>query len=338
MRSAVSLKLVGALKRELPALAALVALVVVGFVVAPGFLSVEWRGERLYGVPIDIFKNATPVILTATGMTLVIASGAIDLSVGSTMALAGACAGLLLNRGTSPATAALCGLGAGLAVGMINAALVSGVRLQPIVATLVTLVSVRGAAQWLTDDQKIRLANPEFETLGSGAAFGIPVPVCISGLCVVIVAVIVRSTRVGMAIESVGDNREGARRCGIWVGGVGAFTFAVSGLLAAVAGMIGAADIREADVANSGLSVELDAVLAVVLGGTALTGGRARIFGTIVGAILMQTLTVLMQMKGVLTDQALVIKALVAFAAAAAQSPGVAQLFAARRLAWKVRP
>lgn len=95
----------------------LLALVVVGFVVALGFLSMEWCSDRLYGVPIDIFKNATPVILTATGMTLVIASGAIDLSVGLTMALAGACAGLLLNRGTSPATAVSVGSEPGLRSG-----------------------------------------------------------------------------------------------------------------------------------------------------------------------------------------------------------------------------
>jgi simple sugar transport system permease protein len=309
----------------------LVALLAFNLIFTPGFARLEWRDGRLYGSLVDIVQNGTPVLLLAIGMTLVIACAGIDLSVGSVMALAGAAAALLLTRGGQPAGVAVAGgLAAGVAVGLLNGAMVTGIGLQPIVATLITLVAARGAAQWLTADQKIRFEAPAFEFLANGALLGIPTPVWTVVGIAAAVALVLRRTALGMTLEAVGSNLPAARLCGLRIHAVRFAAYAFCGLCAAAAGLIAAADIQEADVANAGLYLELDAILAVVLGGTRLTGGRPRLFGSLLGAAIMQTLTVMLQMRGVVTEHTLIVKALVALFVCWLQSPGFASL--ARRL------
>ncbi|MCC6675817.1 MAG: ABC transporter permease [Phycisphaerales bacterium] len=304
-------------------------------VFTPHFADLEWRDGRLFGAMIDILRNGAPVVLLSVGMTLVIAAGGIDLSVGSLMALGGAVAALLITTAGWPApAAALAGIAVAGVAGAVNGLMVSWVGLQPIVATLVMLVAARGAGQALAADQKVRFSGGVIEDLARGAWLGLPMPVYVAGAAALIAAGAVRWTLLGPALHAAGENPRAARLCGIRVRGVWMLTYITSGVLAGVAGLIAAGDIGEADTANCGLYLELDAILAVVIGGTSLTGGRAILAGSVLGALLMQTLTVMLQMNGVPSEQALVVKAVVVLAVAVARSPGAAEgwrRFRARR-------
>lgn len=272
-------------------------------------------------------------MLLAVGMTLVIASGGIDLSVGSVMALSGAAAALLMTEHQTPVPVAIVlALGAAALVGLFNGVLVAFARVQPIVATLVTLVGVRGLAQAMTDDQKVRFALPAFETLARGSFLALPVPFWIVLGVAVVVAASIRTTAFGLYLEATGVNPRAARLCGLRLAGVRIGVFTFCGVCAGIAGLVAAADIKEADVANSGLYLELDAILAVAIGGTALTGGRPHLAGSIVGALIMQTLRVSLLSNGVPEEQALLIKAVAAIAVCALQAPAFASLAGSIRM------
>lgn len=307
----------------------LLLLLIAAAAVTPNFAALQWRDGRLFGATIDILRNGAPVVLLAVGMTLVIAAGGIDLSVGAVMALGGAVAALLVTEAGWPAwMAGLCGIVAAALAGAVNGLMVSWVGLQPIIATLVMLVAARGAGQALAGDQKVRFSGGVIEEAARGAWLGVPIPVFIAGGAAIIAAALVRWTLLGPALHAVGENARAARLCGVRVGGVRAATYIISGALAGVAGLIAAGDIGEADPANSGLYLELDAILAVVIGGTSLTGGRAIVVGSVLGALLMQTLSVTLQMNGVASEHALVVKAGVVLAVMLARSPGAAEMWA----------
>ncbi|SES83162.1 ABC transporter permease [Stigmatella erecta] len=303
-------------------LVALAALLVFNLIFTTGFARVEFRDGRLFGTLVDIFQNGAPVMLLAVGMTLVIALGGIDLSVGSVMALSGAVAALLMTEhGQSVPMGVLAALGVALIVGAINGALVSYASVQPIIVTLVTLVMGRGLAQALTQDQKIRFEIPAFEFIGNGTVLGLPFPVLLVAAVAVAVSVLLRRTATGLYIEAMGGNPQAARLCGLRVHVIRMLAFMACALCAGLAGLIAAADIKEADVANAGLYLELDAILAVVLGGTSLTGGRANLVGSLIGATFIQTLTIMLQMRGVITEHTLIIKAIVALTVCFMQTP-----------------
>jgi simple sugar transport system permease protein len=305
-------------------LLALVALLLFNVFFTPNFARLEIRDGRLFGSLIDILQNGAPVMLLSIGMTLVIASCGIDLSVGSMMALAGAVAALLITRQPQPTPvplAVLAALGVALLVGAWNGMLVAHLRLQPIVATLVMLVAGRGLAQTLTGDQKVRFEMPAFEFIGNGSLLGLPIPLFIVAGVALLVFLALRKTVLGMYLAATGLNAPAARLCGLRVGTIRIFVYAFSGFCAGVAGLIATADIKEADVANCGLYLELDAILAVVIGGTSLMGGRPILLGSLIGAAIMQTLTVMLQMHGVITEHTLIIKAMVALAVCFMQSP-----------------
>lgn len=309
-------------RRNFWPLVALAALIVFNLLFTTGFARLEIRDGRLFGALVDIFKNGAPVMLLAVGMTLVIALGGIDLSVGSVMALAGAVAALLMTeQGRSVPVSVAAGLGTALAVGAFNGALVTYGGVQPIIVTLVTLVMGRGLAQALTSDQKVRFENPSFEFLGTGTVVGLPVPVLLVAAVFLLVALLLRKTAMGLYIEATGGNPQAARLCGLRVHTLQMAAYMTSGVCAGLAGLIAAADIKEADVANSGLYLELDAILAVVLGGTSLTGGRANLVGSLIGATFIRTLTIMLQMRGVITEHTLIIKAVVALGVCFMQTP-----------------
>jgi simple sugar transport system permease protein len=294
-------------------LVGLAALLAFNLLFTPGFAQLELRDGRLFGTLVDLFQNGAPVMLLATGMTLVIALGGIDLSVGSVMALAGAVAALLITDHAQPVPIALgAALLVGLVAGAINGALVTYGGVQSIIVTLVMLVTGRGLAQTLTQDQKVRFENPTFEYLGNGTLLGLPVPMLLVAAVALLVGLALRRTVLGLYVEAIGGNPKTARLCGLRVDAIRMVVYMVCALCAAMAGLIAAADIKEADVANAGLYLELDAILAVVLGGTSLTGGRANLVGSLIGALFIQTLTTMLQMKGVITEHTLIIKAIVA--------------------------
>jgi ribose/xylose/arabinose/galactoside ABC-type transport system permease subunit len=312
-------------------LVALAALLVFNLIFTTGFARVEFRDGRLFGTLVDIFQNGAPVMLLAVGMTLVIALGGIDLSVGSVMALSGAVAALLMTEhGHSVPSAVVIALATAMVVGAVNGALVTYGSIQPIIVTLVTLVMGRGLAQTLTQDQKVRFEIPAFEFIGNGTVLGLPFPVLLVAAVALLVGLLLRKTATGLYIEAMGGNPQAARLCGLRVHVIRMLAFMACSLCAGLAGLIAAADIKEADVANAGLYLELDAILAVVLGGTSLTGGRANLVGSLIGAIFIQTLTIMLQMRGVITEHTLIIKAVVALTVCYMQTPSFERL--ARRL------
>jgi galactofuranose transport system permease protein len=312
-------------------LVALAALLVFNLIFTPGFARVELRDGRLFGTLVDIFQNGAPVMLLAIGMTLVIALAGIDLSVGSVMALSGAIAALLMTEhGYSVPGAIMIALGAALVVGALNGALVTYAGIQPIIVTLVTLVMGRGLAQTLTRDQKVGFEIPAFEFIGNGTVLGLPFPALLAMVVALCTGLLLRKTATGLYIEAMGGNPQAARLCGLRIHVIRILAFMACSLCAGLAGLIAAADIKEADVANAGLYLELDAILAVVLGGTSLTGGRANLVGSLIGAVFIQTLTIMLQMRGVITEHTLIIKAIVALAVCYMQTPSFERLM--RRL------
>ncbi|WP_224363280.1 ABC transporter permease [Hyalangium versicolor] len=312
-------------------LVALAALLIFNMLFTTGFARIELRDGRLFGTLIDIFQNGAPVMLLAVGMTLVIALGGIDLSVGSVMALAGAVAALLMTEnGVSVPLGIVLALGMALAVGAMNGALVTYAGIQPIIVTLVTLVMGRGVAQTFTHDQKVRFEIPAFEFIGNGTVLGLPFPALLVAAVALVVGLLLRKTATGLYIEAMGGNPQAARLCGLRVHVIRMLAYMACSLCAGLAGLIAAADIKEADVANAGLYLELDAILAVVLGGTSLTGGRANLVGSLIGATFIQTLTIMLQMRGVITEHTLIIKAVVALGVCYMQTPSFERLM--RRL------
>lgn len=303
-----------------PALS-LLALLVFNAVVQPGFFKVVMQEGHLYGTPIDVLNHGSKVMLLALGMTLVIATGGVDLSVGSVMAIAGALAALLVvNTGLPfPAVLVACVL-SGAALGAWNGLLITWLKIQPIIATLILMVVGRGIAMLLTGGQIITFEDPTFVFFGNGHFFGLPFTVTIVVVVFAFTALLTRKTAIGLFIEAAGDNETASRFCGAPTRLTKVLVYAFSGVCAAIAGLIAASNIKAADSSRVGELMELDAIFAVVVGGTALTGGRFTLAGSIVGALLIQTLTTTMYNLGLPPAIAPVPKAVVIILACLLQS------------------
>jgi simple sugar transport system permease protein len=281
-----------ALKKLIWPLLALGLLLAFNAVANRSFYSLEVNDGKLSGAIILVLQNAAPTMIVALGMTLVIATGGVDLSVGALMALAGAVTVVLLADAGAPLPVALlAALGACVLAGLWNGLLVAYVRVQPIVATLILMVAGRGIAQLLTGSHLVRVRNAGFQYIDGGAILGVPFSIWIAATMFVALAALVRLTAMGLFIEAVGNNETACRYAGLSVRPIRLAVYALSGLCACVAGLIVASDISASDAANAGHLMELDAILAVVIGGTSLAGGRFLLTGSILGAVIIQTLT-----------------------------------------------
>ena len=291
-------------------------------------------GYYLYGTPIDILNQGAKVMVLAIGMTLVIATGGIDISVGAVMAIAGAIAALLismLDAGNFPGASLgpnvywIIPLAAALILatvaGFWNGMLVAGFGIQPMVATLVLMVAGRGVAQLITDGQIITFDNPALVFLCNGHALFLPFSIWIVISMYVVAGLLTRKTAFGLFIESVGNNERASRYAGIEARRIKWLTYVICGFCAGVAGLLAASNIKCADSNNAGLYLELDAILATVIGGTSMAGGRFFLSGSLVGAILIQTLTTTMYMKNVSPAIVQVPKAMVVIIVCLLQSP-----------------
>ncbi|MCO5160637.1 MAG: ABC transporter permease [Mesorhizobium sp.] len=312
---------------QLITLAVVVAMIAIVF---PGFFDISVANGRLYGSPIDILNRGAPVALLAIGMTLVIATGGIDLSVGAVMAICGAIAATLISEGYGlPATLAL-SLGAGLLCGLWNGLLVAVLGIQPIVATLILMVAGRGIAQLVTEGMIRTFSHDGLASLGSGNLLWLPTPVVIWLCAGILATLVVRRTALGMLIEAVGINRRASMLAGVNARLLLVTVYIVSGLCAAMAGIIVTADIRGADANNAGLFLELDAILAVVVGGTSLLGGHFSLIASLIGAMIIQAINTGILVAGFPPEFNLVIKAAIVLAILVLQSPalqGAAMLF-----------
>jgi simple sugar transport system permease protein len=328
----------GLIKHRLfwPALA-LVVLLLGNLIFTPNFFSIELRQGHLYGSLIDILRLSAPLILVAVGMTLVIATGGIDLSVGSVMAVAGALACLhiagLEDQGSLSGVLVACAMAIGLAIvlGIWNGFLVAVVGLQPIIATLILMVAGRGLAQLITEGQIITVNSPPFRFIGAGYWLTFPFAVVIAAVVVALTVVLTRRTALGLLVESVGGNPSASRLAGIrsrsLIWGVYAFT----GLCAGIAGLMATANVSSADGNAVGSLIELNAILAVVIGGTSLAGGRFSIAGTVLGALLIQALDTTIYTTGIPSQTTQLFKAVVVIVICLVQSPAFRRKIARSR-------
>ncbi|NUT91892.1 MAG: ABC transporter permease [Saccharothrix sp.] len=317
-------------------LGALVALLVLNVVVTPSFFSLRMQDGHLYGSVIDILKNGAPTLLIALGMTLVIATRGIDLSVGAVVAIAAAvtCEYIAGSGDQGGASTALVGmaisLGLCLVLGLWNGFLVAVLRIQPIVATLVLMTAGRGIAMLITDGQIITVNNETYRAVGAGFVL-LPLAILISVAVLAIVAVVTRKTALGLLIEAVGVNPEASRLAGVQSRTIIWTVYVFAALCAGVAGLMISSNVSAADANNAGLWIEMDAILAVVIGGTSLAGGRYSLTGTLLGALVIQTLTTTVYTVGIAPEITLVFKAVVVVIVILFQSPKVQSLFRRRR-------
>ncbi|WP_394892678.1 ABC transporter permease [Mesorhizobium sp. AaZ16] len=296
-------------------LAAFLALIAFNIAVTPNFLS--WQTLN-----VNLTQVAT-IVIVAVGMTLVIATGGIDLSVGSLMAISGALAPMIFlgsivpipNPALAVALALTVPAVVAAAFGWFNGMLITRYSIQPIVATLVLFIAGRGIAQVMTNGNLQVFKNPEFQFIALGRVFGIPAQVIIMAVVVAAAFFLIRRTGLGRQIIAVGGNEKAARLAGIPAKRVKRLVYVISGALAGIAGLIVVARNSASDANLVGLGMELDAIAAVAVGGTLLTGGRANILGTLLGACVIQMVRYTLLANGVPDAAALVVKAALIVAA-----------------------
>jgi ribose transport system permease protein len=230
--------------------------------------------------------QAAPVCIVALGMALVIGTEGVDLSVGAVMSLSAALIPLYLGYGV--VASIVVALIAGLVAGLFNGFLVAYVGIQPIVATLALLVGGRGLALVIAHGRLVEVRDADFLSLGTGDIVGIPISVLVAAVLAVLVGLLVRRTTFGRRLVAIGGNRSASTLAGLPVKRVLVGVYALCGVLAGVAGVLATARLGASDPADVGLLMELSAITAVVVGGTPLTGGRVRVLGTVMGAVLMQ--------------------------------------------------
>jgi simple sugar transport system permease protein len=307
-----------------PQWALLIVAMAANAAVSPSFFSLTVQDGRLFGGTIDVLTRGAPVMLLSMGMALVIATRGIDLSVGAVMAIAGAVAAALVNAGLDWSGAFALALGAGIACGFWNGALVAWLGIEPIVATLILMVAGRGVAQLVTEGRIVTFVDPQLAWIGSGAVLGLPAPAVLALVLLALLLVFSRASALGLFVEAVGVNPSASRLAGVRLHGILLSVYVVSGLLAAVAGVVAAADIRAADANNAGLWLELDAILAVVIGGGSLFGGRFSLSRTAIGAIALQTLKTGILRAGFPPEFNLVVMAIAVAVVLCLQSPATA--------------
>ncbi len=316
-------------------LVALAVLLLFNALFVDDFFKIEVMDNgNLYGRPIDILYRASSLIILALGMTFVIATGGIDISVGAVVAISSATCCVLLGGDISGVPehpffiAIIASLCVGVIAGIWNGTLVAKFKIQAMVATLILMTAGRGIAQLMTDGQIITVYYKPFAYIG-GNIPGVMLPtamiIAIAMICLVLF--INKRTSVGLMIQSVGINANAARYAGIKVTAVLFAVYIFSGFCAGTAGLIEGSLIRAADANNAGLNMEMDAILAVTLGGTLMIGGRYYIGGTIIGAITIQTLTTTMYAIGVSSDRLPAVKAVVILLIIVFQSEKFKEMF-----------
>jgi ribose transport system permease protein len=273
------------------------------------------------------------IVIVAVGMTMVIGTGGIDLSVGSIMAISGALAPMIFlgtilpvtNLGVSVALAMFVAVLVATLLGLFNGWLVAHFRIQPIVATLVLFIAGRGIAQVLTNGNLQVFRVPEFQWIGLGRPFGIPVQVIIMAVIVLAAAWILRRTVFGRNILATGGNERAAELAGVPVNRIKLAVYAISGFCAGIAGLVVIAINSSSDANLVGMGMELDAIAAVAVGGTLLTGGKATIIGTLIGALTIQLVRYTLLANGVPDAAAQMVQAAIIIIAVWLQQQGRAR-------------
>lgn len=299
----------------------LVAVLLLNVIKTPDFFNVSIQNGVLYGYIIDVINRASELVMLAVGMTLVTAaSGGQDISVGAIMAVAAAVCCQVLSGGEVSVTeyasplilAVVAAILASALCGAFNGFLVAKLNIQPMVATLILYTAGRGIAQLITNGQITYIRVDSYKMAGGYIGkCPIPTPVFFAVIAVILVAVILKKTALGLYIESVGINGKAARLVGLNSTMIKFLTYVICGVLAGIAGIVSSSRIYSADANNIGLNLEMDAILAVALGGNFLGGGKFSLVGSVIGAYTIQALTTTLYAMNVKADQLPVYKAIV---------------------------
>ena len=300
-------------------LIAIAIIFIFDIIYAPGFFKIGILDGHLYGNLIDVLNDGAPLVLVSIGMTLVIATGGVDLSVGAVIAISAAMGAVLINpalgnrlisnevltantTNTHLGFIILADLLAGTLCGFWNGILVSRARIQPMVATLILMVAGRGIAQLITNGQIMTIYYTPYHWFGNGFILGLPVSIYIVGVVLVLAGIFVRKTSLGLFLESVGTNPKSTFYSGISEKNIKLFAYTFCGFCGAIAGLILSSYVKSADANNIGSNYELDAILAVVIGGTLMAGGRFSLASSALGALIIWTFTFTMYTIGVPAD------------------------------------
>lgn len=325
-------------------IAELLLLIVAG-ILRPGFFQIEYNATTgmLYGSLIDIINRSAEITIIAMGMTLVIALGGTDISVGALVAVAGAFALKLLRWDVTiyltPGDYTIAPFILVLLVpmvictlmGVFNGVLIGKFKLQPIIATLILMVAGRGIAQIATNGKQFTTGYTPYRFIGQGSLFGLPFPIIITIVICAVVMIFVRKTVFGTFVESVGINPNASRVTGLKSDKIIIIVYTLTGFLSGVAGLIYSSRISSCDSNNAGLNYEMDAILAVVLGGTSMTGGKFSLAGTIVGSLIIRTITTLVYYFGIASESIMAFKAAIILVVIIIQSEPVGRWLAVRQ-------
>ena len=312
--------------------------------VRPDFFKISYQPSTgmLYGNLIDIVNRSSAITIIAMGMTMVIALGGTDLSVGALVAVAGAIALKFMRWDVTVyntpgdytvypfVLAILVPLLVCIAMGLFNGLLIAKGDMQPIIATLILMVCGRGIAQIVTNGKQFTTGYSPFRVLGQGSLFYLPTPIVITVVVVICVSLFVRKTAFGTFVEAVGVNRSAARLSGINAQMVIFIVFALTGFLSGISGLIYSSRIMSNDSNNAGLNYEMDAILAVVIGGTSMTGGKFSLAGTVLGSIIIRTIVTLVYYFGIASEATMAFKAVIIAVVIVLQSEPVREAFAKR--------
>ncbi len=314
----------------------LALLLLFNFIFTKDFFLLEVKDGHLYGSLIDILNRASVLMLLTIGMTLVIATGGIDISVGSVMAIASSTIAVLLDgkmadvggqqqfvSNISLGSALLLTLGFALILGLWNGILVSYLKLQAIVATLILLVAGRGIAQLITSGNVITVYQERFFYIGGGFLFGFPVSIFIVAAVFLLALIFVKKTSFGLFLETIGINRVAGRFSGLNVPLITLICYSISGLCAGMAGILMTSEVRSSDPNTMGNFIELDAILAFAIAGNSMAGGKFSLGASMVGALIIQTIRTTIYSRGVAPEIMLVVNAVIVIVICSLQSERV---------------
>lgn len=321
------------------------AILAVAGILRPDFFRIEYNATTgmFYGSMVDIINRSSEITIIAMGMTMVIALGGTDISVGALVAVAGAFALKLLRWDVTEyptpgdytvypfVLVILVPLAACTLMGLFNGILIGKFKLEPIIATLILMVAGRGIAQIATNGKQFTTGYTPFRFIGQGSLFGLPFPIILAVVICTAVMIFVRRTAFGTFVESVGINPSASRVTGLKSGKIIIIVYTLTGFLSGVAGLIYSSRISSCDSNNAGVNYEMDAILAVVLGGTSMTGGKFSLTGTIIGSLIIRTITTLVYYFGITSESIMAFKAVIILVVIIIQSEPVRKRLAVRK-------
>jgi len=279
-----------------------VIIAIAGSIFTPNFISLNTLR--------NVLVQMTPVLITGLAMTIAISSGGLDISIGSIMAVSSMCCAKTLSIGILPAI--VIGITVGIFFGFVNGFIISRFKVEPIIITLATMIAGRGIAQVLNEGKVFIFYEPQF-TDWAFIRIGniIPIQVLVMLIAILIIWFLVRRTVFGVYVQALGDNVKAAGIAGINTYAITLVVYVICGIMAGVSGIMETSRLTIADASQVGLGIEMDAIAAVALGGTPLTGGVANIFGTVIGCMTIQMITVIINMNNLSTAYAYLMKGIV---------------------------